>query len=167
MADEIKIPIEYIEQVSRRRDPTLIDRAKRARLKEEGTAWCFAPETWKQILRGVDPTPALKPSPKRQALNVISAVAHASKSVAKTTLGIERASNEQVEARLNVCRQCPGGHAIWRDNELHTCGPMLESMRGAGKGTCGCILEKKARDLAEDCPFGWWPTAECKETDFN
>jgi hypothetical protein len=157
MADEIKIPIAYIEQVTRRRDPTLMDRAKRARVKEEGTAWYFAHETWKQVLRGGDPTPAPRPSPKQQALNVITAVSHAAKSVAKTTLGIDMASNEQIEARLAVCRQCPGNHAVYRNGDLHTCGPMLASMREAGEGTCGCVLSKKARDLAEDCPFGWWP----------
>lgn len=163
MADEIKIPIEYIEQVSRRRDPTLIDRAKRARLKEEGTAWCFAPETWKHVLRGSDPKPM--PAPKQQALNVISAVSRAAKSVAKTTLGIDRASDEQVQARLNVCRQCPGNHAVFKNGDLHTCGPMLDSMREAGEGTCGCILERKARDLAEGCPFGWWPTLNSAAAD--
>lgn len=83
--------------------------------------------------------------------------AHATRSVAKTSLGMHRATNEQVEARLNVCRQCPGGHATWKDGDVHTCGPMLESMKGNGQGTCGCILRRKARDLAEDCPFGWWP----------
>jgi hypothetical protein len=34
---------------------------------------------------------------------------------------------------------------------------MLASMREAGEGTCGCVLRRKARDLAEDCPFSWWP----------
>ena len=59
---------------------------------------------------------------------------HAATSVAKTTLGIDRASEEQVEARLDVCRQCPGQHAVWRDEDVHTCGPMLASMREAGQG---------------------------------
>jgi hypothetical protein len=157
MADEIKIPIDYIEQVSRRRDPTLIDRAKRARLREEGDDWCFTPKTWKQVLRGSDPMPTPMPSRKRQALNVIGAVSHATKSIAKTTLGFDRASDVLVHARLAICRQCPGDHAVIRNGELHTCGPMLDSIRKAGEGTCGCILEKKARDLSEDCPFGWWP----------
>lgn len=156
MADEIKIPVAYIEQVTRRRDPTLRDRAARARLRVEDNSWSFTPQSWKRLLRGDEITQASMPSSKRQALNVIGAATHAAKSVAKTTLGIGRATDARVQARLDVCRQCPGGHAIWRDDELHTCGPMLESMRDAGKGTCGCILEKKARDLAEDCPFGWW-----------
>ncbi len=102
-----------------------------------------------------------QPGKTRQTLNVIRHAGHAARSVAKTTLGIDRASEAQVEARLNVCRQCPGGHAVWtpggpRGGDVHTCGPMLQSMRDAGEGTCGCILHKKARDRAEDCPFGWW-----------
>jgi hypothetical protein len=95
---------------------------------------------------------------------VLRHASHAATSVAKTSLGIDRATDEQVEARLNVCRQCPGDHAVWRDDpasggDVHTCGPMLGSMREAGEGTCGCVLRKKARDLAEDCPFDWWPKA--------
>jgi hypothetical protein len=34
---------------------------------------------------------------------------------------------------------------------------MLESVAStANDRTCGCLLKKKARDLAEGCPFGWW-----------
>lgn len=67
-----------------------------------------------------------------------------------------RAADEQVEARLNVFRQYPGSHAVWMGDAVYTCGPMLESMKGAVQGPCGCILRTKARDLAEGCPFGWW-----------
>lgn len=52
--------------------------------------------------------------------------------------------------------QCPGGHATLKDGDVHTCGPMLASMKGERQGTCGCILRRKARDLSEQCPFGWW-----------
>jgi len=100
---------------------------------------------------------AAKSSITPQALNVMGNALHGAASIAKTTLGIDRASDEQVEARLNVCRQCPGGHAVWKEGDVHTCGPMLQSMRDAGHGTCGCILHKKARDLDQACPFGWWP----------
>lgn len=101
----------------------------------------------------------------RQALNVTEHVLHGAASIAKTSLGIDRATDEQVEARLNICRRCPGGHAVWTPGggDVHTCGPMLESMRLSGQGTCGCILHKKARDLAEDCPFGWWPQSDQKK----
>jgi len=123
------------------------------------------PDAWARIRAGFPltgtrrsaaPAPP-QPSIVRQGLSVLRHAGHAATSVAKTTLGIERATDEQVEARLNVCRRCPGNHAVWRDEDVHTCGPMLASMRGAGVGTCGCVLRKKARDLAEDCPFGWWP----------
>ena len=113
------------------------------------------------IRRMIDKPKQIKQTPKpttvQQAINVTRRAGHAAKSISKTTLGIDRASDRQVEARLAVCRQCPGNHAVFRKGELHTCGPMLDSMRDAGQRTCGCILSKKARDLAEDCPFGWWP----------
>lgn len=125
------------------------------------------PHAWARIKAGFSLTgrkrrassPGVKTNPPviRQGLNVLRHAGHAATSVAKTTLGINRATDEQVEARLNVCRQCPGNHAVWRDDDVHTCGPMLASMREAGVGTCGCVLRKKARDLTEDCPFGWWP----------
>ena len=96
------------------------------------------------------------PSKGRQLTNVITRAVRAGTSIAKTSLNINRATDEQVEARLAICRQCPGNHAIWKNGDLHTCGPMLESMKRAGQGTCGCILRKKARDLTERCSFGWW-----------
>lgn len=123
------------------------------------------PEAWSRIQHGFPltgtrrsaaPVPP-QPSITRQGLSVLRHARHAATSVAKTTLGIDRATDEQVEARLNVCRNCPGNHAVWRDEDVHTCGPMLASIRETGEGTCGCILRKKARDLAEDCPFEWWP----------
>lgn len=102
--------------------------------------------------------PPAKGSKLTQLVRVARAGGRAARSVAKTSLGIDRVTDTQVEARLGVCRACPGGHAVMKDGEVHTCGPMLESMRDAGLGTCGCILRKKARDRKEDCPFGWWPT---------
>lgn len=98
-----------------------------------------------------------RPSPTRQVINVAKAAGHAAKSIAKTSLGIGRATDEQVDARLSICRNCPGRYAVFRDRELHTCGPMVSSAIQAGGGPCGCVLSKKARDLAENCPFGWWP----------
>lgn len=103
---------------------------------------------------------AIKTPPPSPRGGIVRGVIHAAASVAKTSLGIDRASDEQIKARLDVCRACPGGHAIYRRDKLHTCGPMLQSMRDAGRGTCGCILRGKARDPAEDCPFGWWPKAK-------
>ncbi len=109
----------------------------------------------KRWASGAPPQPASK---LRAAARVTRRVARAARSIAKTSIGIDRATDEQVEARLNVCRQCPGSHAVWRDGNVFTCGPMLASMREAGtSGGCGCVLRKKARDLAEGCPFGWWP----------
>lgn len=96
-----------------------------------------------------------RPAPRRQLINLAKAAGHAAKSIAKTSMGIDVLPDDQVKARLDVCGQCP--HARRRDDgSLHTCGPMLESMRRSGVGTCGCVLSKKARDAAEHCPFGWW-----------
>jgi hypothetical protein len=91
-----------------------------------------------------------------QFANLLGSAARATRSVAKTSLGIGWASDEQAVARLDVCRQCPGNHAVWKNGDVHTCGPMLASMKGQGEGTCGCILHREARDLAENCLFGWW-----------
>lgn len=105
------------------------------------------------------PPPKPRPSRTRQIANLVRSTARATRSVARTSVGIHRATDEQVEARLNVCRQCPGNHSIWKNGDVHTCGSMLQSMTSEGGGTCGCILRRKARDLVENCPFGWWPRA--------
>lgn len=117
------------------------------------------PQAYLELCRRWQATPPPKPRPSRprQIANLIGSAARATRSVARTSLGINRATDEQVEARLNVCRQCPGNHAMWKNGDVHTCGPMLQSMADNGGGTCGCILPRKARDLTETCPFGWWP----------
>jgi hypothetical protein len=120
-----------------------------------GVEWINKPKATEEA----KPKPG-PPSITRQALNITRHALHGAASIAKTSLGIDRASDEQVEARLNVCRRCPGGHTVWKNGDVHTCGPMLDSMRTSGQGTCGCILHKKARDLAEGCPHGWWPGIE-------
>src|SRR5690606_20735018 len=92
-----------------------------------------------------------------QMITVAGRIAHAAGSIAKTSVGVDRVTPEQLEARLNICRQCPGGHAIWEDGDVRTCGPMVESLKRQGHGPCGCVLRKKALDTTEHCPFGWWP----------
>ena len=98
------------------------------------------------------------------------AASHAAGSVAKTgLLRRDRVTDEQYRERLDTCRNCPGGHATFKGSgesrRLHTCGPMVESMASASDEDgsprpCGCVLTKKARDVREDCPFGYWPTIE-------
>lgn len=112
-------------------------------------------------------TTTTRPDRLKQTANIVRRAGHAARSVVKTTLGIDRATDEQVEARLDVCRSCPGGHAMSKNGDVYTCGLMLESLKREGKGTCGCILRKKARDLAEDCPFGWWPKRVQDEHESN
>lgn len=92
-----------------------------------------------------------------QVVGVAKAGVHAAKSLAKTRLGVDRLSDEQIVVRLDVCRACPGGHATFKKGDVHTCGPMLKSMRQKRRKTCGCILRSKARDRKENCPFGYWP----------
>lgn len=76
-------------------------------------------------------------------------------STVKTTLGIDRVSDEVFNARLAVCASCE--LCIHKDGKPHTCGPMLEERKEQGKKTCGCVLRNKARDAKQDCPNGWWP----------
>ena len=87
---------------------------------------------------------------------------HGAKSTAKTAIGIDRLPAGEVKRRLDVCRQCD--EAQWADGDVHTCGPMLESMKREGRGACGCILSKKARDAKESCPHGYWPEPRKDDT---
>lgn len=141
-------PLGYVDEV--------LARAERV----DDVHYWIDPQAYLELCRRWQPAPPPKSrlSRTRQIVNILDSAARATRSVTKTSLGIDRATDEQVEARLNVCRNCPGGHAVWASGgeDVYTCGPMLESMKGQGEGTCGCILRKKARDLAEDCPFGWW-----------
>jgi hypothetical protein len=94
-----------------------------------------------------------------RAITGARAAAHGALSVLKTSLGVGLLPRREVEARLNVCRSCPGGLAVMRGDEVYTCGRLLEIHREQGRSTCGCILRKKAVDAEEDCPNAWWPQA--------
>lgn len=92
-----------------------------------------------------------------RAITRARAAAHGVLSVLKTSAGVGLLSRPEVEARLDVCRRCPGGLAVLRGDDVHTCGRLLEIQREQGRATCGCILRMKAVDTEEDCPNGWWP----------
>jgi len=105
-----------------------------------------------------DPSKPTQAAPGRGA---VGNVARGAVSIAKTQiLRRSRISEDGYQARLAVCRDCPGGHAVWKQGDVHTCGPMLQSIRDKNQRTCGCILRAKARDRYEDCPFGYWPKIE-------
>ncbi len=92
------------------------------------------------------------------ARQLVGRVAHGALSLAKTTLGRDRAAAALVEARLAVCRHCPGGHAVRHpDGAVQSCGPLLAAAPSGARAPCGCWLRQKARDARERCPFGWWP----------
>lgn len=84
------------------------------------------------------------------------------KSVVRTELLRQhRLSDQQVAARLSVCRQCPGGHAQFKkDGSLLSCGKLLAGQPRTKNRPCGCYLRRKARNAREDCPFGYWPSLE-------
>ena len=65
-------------------------------------------------------------------------------STAKTSLlRRDRVSDGHHAARLAVCGDCPGGHAVkGKDGSLRTCGPMLASLTVEGKSTCVCVLNQ-------------------------
>jgi hypothetical protein len=92
-----------------------------------------------------------------RAITRARAAAHGALSVLRTSAGIGLLSRPEVEARLEVCRRCPGDLAVLRGGEVHTCGRLLEIHREQGRSTCGCILRAKAVDADERCPNGWWP----------
>ena len=100
---------------------------------------------------------------------VVSKSLHAAKSVVKTqVLRQDRVTPEAFELRLAVCQNCPGGHATYnKDGSLHTCGPMLQSLKDAGQKTCGCVLKAKARDAKESCPFNHWSTPTPQQTELE
>ena len=93
---------------------------------------------------------------------VASRVSSAALSTAKTSLlRRDRVGDDHHAARLAVCEDCPGGHAVkGKDGSLRTCGPMLASLTVEGKSTCGCVLNQKARDLKQACPFGYWESVD-------
>ena len=80
------------------------------------------------------------------AARVSGRVSSAALSTAKTSLlRRDRVSDGHHAARLAVCGDCPGGHALkGNDGSLRTCGPMLASLTVEGKSPCWCVLNQKA-----------------------
>lgn len=155
----LKRSLAALHEQANTRSPSYVDEVLARAERVDDEHYWIDPQAYLDLCRRWQTAPPSKPRPSkvRQLANIARSTARATRSVTKTTLGMDRASDEQVEARLDVCRRCPGGHAVMKDGDVHTCGPMLESMQGTSQGTCGCILRKKARDLTEHCPFGWWP----------
>lgn len=97
--------------------------------------------------------------------HLVRNVAGAVVSVTKTSIGIDRVTDDEYAARLAICKDCPGGHVILNaDGSPRSCGSMLHAAKARGEGPCGCVLSLKARDRTEDCPKGYWPEDERVET---
>ena len=78
-------------------------------------------------------------------------------SITKTSLGFDVASKKQFSLRLQVCKTCPSGQVVLRDDgSPYTCGKMFKAMVDSGQKACGCVLNLKARDIKEKCPNGHW-----------
>ncbi|MEM9753210.1 MAG: hypothetical protein AAF916_07465 [Planctomycetota bacterium] len=82
-------------------------------------------------------TPRPASSPLAGLGRVVGRSLGAARSVVKTqVLRADRATDAHHHARLDTCRDCPGGHARFkRDGSLHTCGPMLVSLTREGQPT--------------------------------
>jgi hypothetical protein len=62
--------------------------------------------------------------------------------LAKAALGIDRASDELIRQRTEICRGCE--HAKFVAGKLASC------------GLCGCIIKAKVRIPREHCPIKKW-----------
>lgn len=112
------------------------------------------------------------PRQKKQRRNLLYAASNAAKaaqSVVQVTVSAKhRASPEHHADRLSVCRSCE--HAKWKVNRhggrsLHTCGEMLKSITDPDAPTCGCVLDKKAKDKRQNCPMDKWKSVDEKYAD--
>lgn len=74
------------------------------------------------------------PPPKRSFLKTITSGAVGS---ARAVLGIDRASDEEIEKRWSICSKC----------EFHKHWQCLE---------CGCVVSLKIKVASESCPKGFW-----------
>lgn len=75
-------------------------------------------------------------SPKPQPLTV-KGVLHGAAGLARVALGIDKASDDVIDARLATCRACEH----WQDSLGGRC------------GICGCLTQAKTRLRAERCPL--------------
>jgi hypothetical protein len=62
--------------------------------------------------------------------------------VGKAILGIDRADDETISKRIDLCRACE--HAKLVGGLLHKC------------ELCGCAVKLKVRVKGESCPAGKW-----------
>lgn len=87
------------------------------------------------------------PAPQPMTLRKL---AHGAAGLAKSRLGIDRASDEVIEYRQNICQACD--QAKYRkDGTLTKC------------TICGCGLMDKTRLNHESCPCDKWPAVEAAD----
>jgi len=96
-----------------------------------------------------EPQPANKPS------SALGKLAHGAVGLAKATLGIDRATDEAVKARLAICETCVESIPKASPVTSRKCGSLLKALAGKGGG-CGCGLGSKTMIAGESCPLGKW-----------
>ena len=147
---QVKIRLNELQKSAETKGQTYYDEVVSKAYKTDDTFVYLQPDVYLELRK------KYSPSIPTQISNVISSVATATKSIVKTSLGIDVVDDQEFNRRLNICRQCPGSHAIFKNGNLHTCGKMLESARNKGERTCGCVLNQKAKDKSQHCPNDYW-----------
>ena len=79
----------------------------------------------------------------------VSEAINAARGMVSILMPVERATDELVETRGKLCRECP---SRVRKHGVDWCG----KPRKVTDETCGCIVWAKIRVIKEECPQGKW-----------
>lgn len=79
-------------------------------------------------------------------------------SIATSTLGINRAPDDVIDTRRDLCMQCEHMHGCLGDR-VHCCG-RLSDFRDPSTPTCGCVIEAKIKLATTSCPVGRWSRSQ-------
>lgn len=85
----------------------------------------------------IEPLPGFAPPELPEKIGVIQKIANGAVGLSKAALGIDRADEETIKERWNICQSCEF-YKNWRCTQ------------------CGCIASAKVTINSERCPIGKW-----------
>ena len=82
-------------------------------------------------------------------------VSHGIWGLTKSVLKINRAAEQIIAARTDICEKCDENVPCWKGSSARCCGQLINVLK-PGKGTCGCKINNKVSVATESCPLNKW-----------
>ena len=79
-------------------------------------------------------------------------IGHGAAGLLKSAIGIDRAADEIIGSRLEICGGCPENQPCVAGR---CCGRLFDVLKPSSR-TCGCVIANKVKLAGESCPMSRW-----------